>query len=531
MSVSIGPAYPPLLARRYYFSMTNTGAAAPDPRRWLVLGITASGLLLICVDITVLYVALPSLTSALAATNSEKLWILNAYPVVVAGLLPGFGTLGDRYGHRRLFSIGLIVFGAASLSAAYASGATTLIVARAALGLGAAMMMPATLAIIRTTFIEPRERSIALGIWAGVASAGMAAGPLVAGLLLTRFTWGSVFLINVPVVAVAFIATLYCVPRRAAPGGPPWDATGSLQLLVALAALMYAIKEPARQDWSALRLMFALAIAAGSIALYLRGQRRRAQPLLDFTLFRIPDFGGAFAAACLGTAGAVGLELVMSQYLQLVELRTPLAAALVLLPLAITGLVAAPLAGRLLHQRPPASVARGGFMLAALCVLTLALLPAATPLFTWWRLLLLAGVGVGMSATVTFASSIIMNAAPAERGGMAASIEEVGFELGGALGVAVFGSIMTIAYAATLQLPPDAGALPASVRDSFDEALRIAGSLPAAQGAALQAAGAQSFASALRAVLIGVALLWFITGLAIGSGRSKTAIAPAGFSG
>ncbi len=485
-----------------------------------MLAITASGLLLICVDMTVLYVALPSLTSALSATNSERLWILNAYPVMVAGLLPGFGTLGDRYGHRRLFTSGLVVFGAASLSAAYSPSATLLIVARAALGVGAAMMMPATLAIIRASFIEPRERSMALGLWGGAASAGMAGGPLVAGLLLTRFEWGAVFLINVPVVTLALLAALWAIPRRAAPGGPRWDITGSLQLLLALTAVMFAIKEPAKQQWSVAHFSVALLVAAGGFAIYLRGERQRAQPLLDLSLFRLPNFGGAFAAACLGTAGAVGLELVMSQHLQLVERRAPLAAALVLLPISIAGLLVAPLASRLLHRWPPALVVCGGFTLGALCIATLALLPDTARYFAQLRLLLLAGVGVGIAVTVTFAAATIMNAAPPERAGMAASIEEVGFELGGALGVAVFGSIMTLAYATTLQ-PLIPAALPLAALDSLDEALRIAASLPASEGEFLRDAGAQSFTAALRAVLLCVALLWLCTGLAIAAGRKK----------
>lgn len=498
-------------------NLHDSGAA--DPRRWLVLAITASGLLLICVDITVLFIALPALTQALEATNSQRLWILNAYPIVVAGLLPGLGTLGDRYGHRRLFTAGLVVFGAASLSAAYAPTATLLIAARAGLGVGAAMMMPATLAIIRASFSDPRERSVALGLWGGVASAGMAAGPLVAGLLLTRFSWGSVFLINVPVVALALLGAWLAIPKRAAPGGPPWDITGSLQLLLVLTALMYAIKEPSRQDWSMLRLAAALLLAMTAFAFYWRGQRQRAQPLLDFTLFRLPDFGGAFSAACLGTTGAVGLELALSQYLQLVETRVPLAAALVLLPMSIAGFIAAPLAGRLLHRWPPRALGGGGFVLAAACAGTLAMLPATTSQPEWPRLLLLAGIGVGIGATVTFASAIIMNAAPPERAGMAASIEEVGFELGGALGVAVFGSIMTLAYAFSLQPMLTDTAVPAAVLDSFDEALRVAAALPAPEGALLRTAGAESFTAALRAVLLGVAVLWFTTGLVIGTGK------------
>jgi MFS transporter, DHA2 family, multidrug resistance protein len=483
----------------------------PDPRRWLVLAIAASGLFLICVDLTVLYVALPALTRDLAASNSARLWILNAYPIVVAGLLPGLGTLGDRYGHRRLFLIGLATFGMASLAAAYAPTSALLIAARACLGVGAAMMMPATLAIIRTTFADPRERSLAIGLWSGVAAGGMALGPLIAGLLLEHFWWGSVFLINVPVVLVALLLTLWVVPRYHAPGGAPWDLLGSLQILVGLTALIYAIKELARQDLSWLRFAVALLLGVAFIALYLQRQRGRAQPLIDLSLFRLPDFAGAFAAACLGTTGAVGIELALSLYLQLVEQRTPLQAAMVFLPMAIAGFIAGPLAGRMMHGLRPASFAGGAFVLAAGCVLCMAMLQPTAAHFPLLRLLLLIGIGLGIGATVTFASSTIMNAAAPERGGMAASIEEVGFELGNSLGVAVFGSVMTAAYALSLALPDVAPALPAAVRDSLDEALRVADSLPSVTADALRDAGRAAFSDALRAVLLGVGLLWLAT--------------------
>jgi MFS transporter, DHA2 family, multidrug resistance protein len=487
-------------------------------RRWLVLGIAASGLFLICVDLTVLYVALPALTRDLAATNSERLWILNAYPIVVAGLLPGFGTLGDRHGHRLLFACGLVMFGLASLFAAYASSAAVLIAGRAGLGVGAAMMMPATLAIIRTTFVEPHERNFAIGLWAGMASAGMALGPLIAGLLLERYWWGSVFLINVPVVAVALVLTLWLVPRRPAPGGAPWDLTGSAQILVGLTSLVFAIKELARQDFAAGRLLLALVLGVGFGWMYLRRQRTRPQPLLDLELFRLPDFTGAFAAASLGTAGMVGMELALSQYLQLVEQRSALDAALIFLPAAVAGFIAGPLAGRLLRRLRPALLACGAFVLASLCAVTLAMLPEAGVEWPLTRLLLIAGIGLGIGASVTFASSTIMNAAPPDRGGMAASIEEVGFELGNSLGVAVFGSVMTLAYSWTLSVPDAAllnASLSATVRDSLDEALRVADSMPSETGDVLRAAGRGAFTRALQAVLVGVALLWAATGALI----------------
>ena len=505
----------------------NCADTARPARRWLVLGIAASGLFLICVDLTVLYVALPALTRDLAATNTERLWILNAYPIVVAGLLPGLGTLGDRHGHRLLFACGLVTFGLASLLAAYAPSSAVLIGGRACLGIGAAMMMPATLAIIRTTFVDAHERNFAIGLWAGMASGGMALGPLIAGLLLERYWWGSVFLINVPVVAVALLLTLWLVPRREAPGGAPWDFTGSLQILVGLTSLVFAIKELARQDFSAARLLLALALGLGFGALYLRRQRTRPQPLLDLTLFRLPDFTGAFAAACLGTAGMIGLELVLSQYLQLVEQRSALGASLIVLPAAVAGFIAGPVAGRMMRRVRPAHLACGAFALAAACALALALLPDAGLTWPLTRLALIAGIGLGIGASVTFASSTIMGAAPPDRGGMAASIEEVGFELGNSLGVAVFGSVMTLAYSWTLGVTdaPGPDALPTAVRDSLDEALRVADALPAAAGDALRVAARGAFGNALQAVLVAVAVLWAATGALVlhRSGRGSTA--------
>jgi MFS transporter, DHA2 family, multidrug resistance protein len=488
---------------------------SPDPRRWMVLAIVASGLFLICVDLTVLYVALPALTRDLAASNSAKLWILNAYPIVVAGLLPGLGTLGDRHGHRRLFLIGLVTFGIASLAAAYAPSANLLIIARAFLGVGAAMMMPATLAIIRTTFMDAKERAFAIGLWSGMAAGGMALGPLIAGLLLEHFWWGSVFLINVPVVALALLMTIWFVPRRAAPGGAPWDLIGSLQILVGLTSLVYAIKEFARQGRSLPALLIAALLSVSFIAAYLRRQQRREHPLIDLSLFRLPDFAGAFAAACLGTAGAVGVELILSQYLQLVEQRSALQTAIVFLPMAIAGFFAGPLAGKIMHRMRPSRFACGAFVLAAACVLVLALVPPSAVHYPLIRIGLITGVGLGIGASVTFASSTIMSAAPPERGGMAASIEEVGFELGNSLGVAVFGSVMTAAYAMSLVLPENAGTLPATVRDSLDEALLVADSLATETATALRDAGRAAFTDALRAVLIGIGALWLATGLLI----------------
>jgi MFS transporter, DHA2 family, multidrug resistance protein len=275
---------------------------------------------------------------------------------------------------------------------------------------------------------------------------------------------------------------------------------------------VYAIKECARQGRSLPALLIAALVSFVFVAAYLKRQKRRAHPLIDLSLFRLPDFTGAFAAACLGTAGMVGVELILSQYLQLVEGRSALQAAIVFMPMAIAGFFAGPLAGRVMHRMRPSNFACGAFMLAAACVLTLALVPTTAPHYPLTRMLLLAGMGLGIGASVTFASSTIMSAAPAERGGMAASIEEVGFELGNSLGVAVFGSVMTAVYAMSLIVPDTAAPLPATVRDSLDEALLLAESLSAETAEALRDAGRAAFTDALRAVLIGIALLWMATG-------------------
>ncbi|HXC58472.1 MAG TPA: MFS transporter, partial [Steroidobacteraceae bacterium] len=273
--------------------MNSDGPALSGVRRWLILAIAASGLFLICVDLTVLYVALPALTRDLAASNSERLWILNAYPIVVAGLLPGLGTLGDRYGHRLLFAVGLVTFGAASLAAAYAHSPLVLIAARAGLGVGAAMMMPATLAIIRTTFSDAHERTFAIGLWAGIASGGMALGPLIAGLLLEKFWWGSVFLINVPVIVLTIVAVSTLMPESRSAVAPRLDPLGVVLSTAGLVALTYGVIEAGDKGWGNTLALACMLGGAGVLVLFVGWERRVGRtgtPVVDLALFRLPGF-------------------------------------------------------------------------------------------------------------------------------------------------------------------------------------------------------------------------------------------------
>ncbi|RLP27601.1 MFS transporter [Mesorhizobium sp. YM1C-6-2] len=480
--------------------------------RWLVLAVVSSALFLIVIDMTVLYTALPTLTLELAATATEKLWIVNAYPLVVAGLLPGLGTLGDRLGHKLMFMTGLAVFGTASLCAAFAPSPAALIAARVLLAAGAAMMMPATLSLIRLTFTDEKERSLAIGIWAAVASGGAALGPVVGGLLLEYYWWGSVFLINVPVVVVALAASALLLANRPGDADRPWDLIGSVQIMFGLVGLIYAIKEVSKRDPSWGVAALALAIGLLGIAIFVRRQRRSTHPLIDFSLFTNPRFSAGVATALVASGALIGVELVFSQRLQLVLGYSPLEAGLLILPIPIAAFVAGPLTGIALSRMLPTRILWGALLLTGLA-LAMFLLVHQQATFVWLTPLAVMGFGVG--AAMTAASSTIMLSAPAERAGMAASIEEVSFELGGALGVALLGSLMSALYTYAMIVPEGMSVAP-QARDSLDEALILANGLAADQSASLAALARAAFDQAFFGVIVAAIVLLLLVAAAIG---------------
>jgi DHA2 family multidrug resistance protein-like MFS transporter len=478
--------------------------------RWVVLLVVSSALFLIVVDMTVLHTALPTLTRELHATPSDKLWIINAYSLVVAGMLPGCGTLGDRVGHSRMLLVGLVLFAVASLIAAYAPSPALLIASRALLAVGAASMMPATLSIIRLTFTDERECALAIGLWSAVASGGSAIGPLIGGVLLEYFWWGSVFLINVPVVAVAIVAALVFIPADKGTSTVPWDPLGSLLILVGLIGLAYAIKEIAMANPSFVSAGLAAAIGAGALVWFAGRQRRSAAPLIDFSLFANPGFRIAVIAALISQFCVLGLALVLSQRLQLVLGYSPLHAALLLVPGPIMSFIGGPLAGWLAPRYGVERVIAGALLLAGLGVAGLLLLADAgvVPL-----LLCLSAFGLGSGASLASASNAIMAHASADHAGMAASIEEVAIELGGAIGVTVLGSVLAGVYAAFLVLPTDP--LPPAVHDGVDQALAVARTLPAETARRLSGSVHRAFDSAyLTALAIAAVLLLVVAVLA-----------------
>ncbi|MFE6449658.1 MFS transporter [Nocardiopsis dassonvillei] len=441
----------------------------PTARRWSLLVTVAAGLLLISLDNSILYTALPTLTGELGATGTQSLWIINAYPVVMAGLLLGSGTLGDRVGHVRMFRLGLVVFGLASLAAALSPTAWTLIFARALLAVGAAIMMPATLALIRVTFADERERNIAIAIWGSISVVGFALGPIVGGTLLEFFWWGSVFLINVPVVVAALIATAVIAPPNEADPNKRWDLVSSLQAMVGLVASVLAIKELGHlpPNWAVV--VTAAVVAAVSFALFTRRQSRLEDPLLDFAIFRNPAFTSGVLAAGFAMFTIGGIQLVTTQRYQLVAGFSPLEAGLLVAAMAAGSLPTALLGGAFLHRTGLLPLITGGLAVSVAGVLV------TIGGFVWSFPLLVAGMfltGAGLGAAMSVASAAIMGNAPRNRAGMASSVEEVSYEFGSLTAVALLGSLVTFVYAATVQLP--AGA-PEHAGQSLADALAVAG--------------------------------------------------------
>jgi DHA2 family multidrug resistance protein-like MFS transporter len=490
------------MARR--FERPGNAVTASATNRWLVLLVVSSALFLIVIDMSVLHTTLPTLTRELGASASEKLWIMNAYALVVAGLLPGCGTLGDRVGHKRMFVAGLAVFGMASLVATYSPSPVVLIGGRALLAVGAAMMMPATLSIIRLTFTDERERAMAIGLWSAVASGGAAVGPLIGGVLLEYFWWGSVFLINVPVAVAALLAALVLIPRSEGRSDVGWDMPGSLLILVGLVGLAYAIKEVAMQAPSLPAAAGAAVIGALALFWFAQRQRGSAAPLIDFSLFDNRGFKVAVLAALVSAFSVIGLSLVLSQRLQLVLGYSPLHAALFLLPSSVLAFIGGPLSGWLTPRYGANGVMAGALLLAGFGVAGL-FLSANAGLVP--QLLCLALFGLGAGAALAAASDAIMSYAPPERAGMAASIEEVSIELGGAMGITLLGSILAGVYSAILVLPKGA-VFPSTVREGIDQALVVAQSLPADVAPLLTRAVHQAFDGAyFTALVVNAALL------------------------
>jgi len=463
-------------------------------RKWYTLAILVLIYIPVAIDATVLHVAVPSLTLALGASGNELLWIIDIYSLVMAGMVLPMGALGDRIGYKRLTLIGSSLFGAASLAAAFSTQASELIAARALLAVGAAMIVPATLAGIRGTFNNERERGIALGIWVAVGSGGAAFGPLVGGMLLEHYYWGSVFLINLPIIALVLLFTTFCIPRQPVQRAQTLNLTQALMLIAAILLLVLAAKTSLKAN-SNLTLVLGALISGGLLmALFIRSQLRASSPMIDLTLFthRIILTGVLMALTAMITL--VGFELLMAQELQFVHGFTPLEAGLFMLPLMLACSFSGPAAGALVGRFGLRKVATLGMALSALSFYGLAMTDMANQRAVAWGWMILLGLSASTAA--------IMSAAPKEKATAAGAIETMAYELGAGMGIAIFGMILSHSFSGSIELPTELPAtLMAQANASINEALLVAQQLSPALGEQVVNAANVAFKQSHSAVL------------------------------
>lgn len=468
-----------------------------NPSRWWLLLVVSSGLLLITLDNSILYTALPTLAQELSATQSQLLWIINAYPLVMAGLLLGAGTLGDRIGHKTTFLIGLTIFGTASAIAAFAPSPEILIFARALLAIGAAMMMPATLALIRVTFTDQREQNLAFAIWGMLAIIGAALGPIVGGFLLGQFWWGSVFLINVPVVLAAIVGTLILAPTAKPDPSKKWDFISSAQAMFMLAGFVVAIKELTQGK----NVEFGLAAIGVSIVaafLFVRRQKKLEYPLLDFSVFKNPALMSGVLAAAFALFAIAGVQLTTTQRFQLVEGFSPIEAGYLVSIIAVSCIPLSLIGGAYLHKIGLRILIAGGL---ATCSVAAVITAIGFGIGLPWLIAGLVIMGFGVGSALSVASAAILGNAPIERAGMAGAVEEVSYELGALLAVALLGSLTAALYSVGVSFP---AGTPAAASDSIIAAAAIAAEM-GESGEAIFAEAARAFDEAYVMVLYVIA--------------------------
>ncbi|GHF20951.1 MFS transporter [Streptomyces griseoluteus] len=463
----------------------------PRPGRWLALAVLVLAVLLVAVDATVLGLATPYISEDLHPSGTQLLWIGDVYSFVIAGLLVSMGSLGDRVGRKRILLCGAAAFGAISVLNAYAGTPGLMILSRALLGVAGATLMPATLALIRNLFHDPRERSLAIGVWGATASAGTAVGPIVGGFLLEHFWWGSVFLINLPVMAVLVLVGIRTLPESRDPDPGPWDLASVLLSLVGMLALVYAVKEAATHGFGPLTPATGL-LGAAALYGFVRRQLTLPAPLLDMRLFRHRGFSGAVLADLLTVLGMSGLVFFLSQFLQLVQGRHPFEAGLAELPAAVGAVVAGLIAGRAARRFSVRAVVSGGLAAIGVSLAVLTTLDATTGYPLLGAALLIVGTGAGFSFTVT--SDVILSSVDKNRAGAASAVSETAYELGAALGIALLGSIVTAAYR-DFAAPPGT---PESAHESLGAAVEASAGMPAPTSKALLEAARESFVHGLH---------------------------------
>ena len=475
-------------------------------RGWAALVVLMLPVLLVSVDNTVLSFALPEIALDLAPTSAQQLWIINAYPLVLAGLLVTMGVLGDRFGRRRMLLIGATGFAAVSALAAFAPTATLLIAARAIMGVFGAMLMPSTLSLLRSIFTDRDQRRFAIAVWASMFSAGAALGPIVGGMLLEHYSWGSVFLMAVPVLLPLLVLAPFLVPESRDPLAGRVDPISIVLSMATMVPIVYAIKELAVHGPGTLVLAL-FAIGFGFGVLFVRRQLRAETPMLDMRLFRRGTFSGALIVNMLSVVGLVGFLFFVAQHLQLIVGLTPMQAGMALVPglaaMIVAGLAVVPIA-----KRVPANVVVPvalAFSVAGYLAVPFAMGDSGLLVLVF----AFVSLGIGIGAAETVSNELILASAPPSKAGAASAVSETAYEVGAVLGTAVLGGILTALYRANLVVPAgipyaEAGA----ARETLAGAVHAATEVGGAAGAALQGAAAHAFDAGVNVTaLIGAGLV------------------------
>jgi EmrB/QacA subfamily drug resistance transporter len=479
-------------------------------RRYWILAVLCISLTLVGMAITILNVAIPDLIRELDADASDLQWIFAAYSIVFAGLVVTGGAVGDRFGRKRVLDIGLVVFGIASVLGALADSPGLLIAARAGMGIGAAMLMPGTLSIITSVF-PPEERTKAIGIWSGVGGLGFIIGPPIGGILLTHFWWGSVLLVNLPVVVIALVAGARLVPESRDPARTPLDLGGAALSTLGISALVFAFIEAPSSGWAGAPVLVAVATAAVAFAIFARWELRREHPMLDVRLFRQSTFTGPALVIALGFFVVWGLLFLLPQFLQLVEGRSALWVGMVLSVISVTWCASATTIAIVVRRVGERPVMAAGLVVTAAGAACLVFVD--TTASTAWVIVGLSVMGLGMGSATTPATSLLVSSLPAEKAGVGSAMNDVTREFGTAFGVAVLGSLLAFRYSAglldaTAGLPDDEAD---AARNNVADALDVANRLDDSTGERLVDAARSAFTSGLTlAVVVSVALLLLV---------------------
>jgi EmrB/QacA subfamily drug resistance transporter len=491
--------------------------------RWLTLLVLCVSLMVIGLDNTILNVALPTLAKpkqlgGLGATGSDLQWIVDSYTIVFAGLLLTAGSLGDRFGRYRGLSLGLSVFGLGSALSTFATSASVLIATRALMGVGAAFIMPATLSILTNVFTDNRERAKAIGIWAGVSAVGIGFGPIAGGFLLTHFWWGSVFFVNVPVVIIGLVLGFRLVPDSRDPSAPALDPLGSLLSIVGLGALLWAIIEGPGKGWTSGSVLIGFAVGLLVMAAFFTWEATCKEPMLDVHFFANPRFSAASGAITLTFLALFGTIFLLTQYFQSVMGLSTIKAGAMLVPQAAFLMVFAPLSSRWVHRFGNKVVVVGGL---GVVIISLLLMTTFAVNSSWLHVVLVTMLlGLGMAHVMPPATESIMGALPREKAGVGSAMNDTTRQVGGALGVALLGSISSSWYGSRVADSLRGVATPevvARARDSVGAALGVARDDPSANPVATQIVDAakQGFVDGFRVTVLVAAVIIAIAAVGV----------------